>query len=377
MWQGSQACLRLTTCLFVVASVSGGATYSVFWGDVHTHTTYSDGEATSAELLAYARDVAHLDFVIVTDHDFGNAPPWRLTREVWQGIQDGVDQYTVDGCFVAIAGYEWTSQAKYWSGYSGAEGSEMLFQGAPRYFNHKNVYFATRVPDIFRAKDAAYSTPDRLAEAVSAIGGLIHNNHPSSGIDGRDQWEYSRQSARVIANREIGPDVLWYGGTKHETQTEQTVCDFLNHGGRTGFVAGSDTHEGRPAARAAIWAGGLSRGQLLGALRARRNYALTGARILLDFRINGHWMGEQIEIRGRPHLRVRVQGTVPIAEMLVVRDGAELLRVTPHANSMELEHSDESFPGDSYYYVRVTQADLDEHGNPSRAWSSPIWVKGH
>ncbi|MEW6356496.1 MAG: hypothetical protein AB1696_09230 [Planctomycetota bacterium] len=28
-----------------------------------------------------------------------------------------------------------------------------------------------------------------------------------------------------------------------------------------------------------------------------------------------------------------------------------------------------------YYYVRVTQQDTDEHGNPSHAWSSPIWVK--
>ncbi len=36
---------------------------------------------------------------------------------------------------------------------------------------------------------------------------------------------------------------------------------------------------------------------------------------------------------------------------------------------------DNGFLGSSYYYLRVTQADKDEHGNRSQAWSSPIWVK--
>jgi hypothetical protein len=33
------------------------------------------------------------------------------------------------------------------------------------------------------------------------------------------------------------------------------------------------------------------------------------------------------------------------------------------------------WPLNSYYYLRVIQADKDEHGNPSHAWSSPIWVR--
>jgi len=31
-----------------------------------------------------ARDVAKLDFVIVTDHDFGKGPPWRMPKEEWE-----------------------------------------------------------------------------------------------------------------------------------------------------------------------------------------------------------------------------------------------------------------------------------------------------
>ncbi len=148
---------------------------------MHTHTSLSDGKGTSDQLLSYARDVAHLDFVVFSDHDFGNGPPWRMPPQAWNQIQDKVDEYTVAGKFVAIAGYEWTYQLN---------------------------------------------------------------------------WE-------------------------------QSVRMFLGTGGRTGFVGGSDTHEGKPAARTAVLAEALTREGLFEALRSRRNYAVTHARIVLDFRING------------------------------------------------------------------------------------------
>ena len=37
-----------------------------YWGDVHGHTIHSDGKGTVADYFQYARDVAHLDFAIVT-----------------------------------------------------------------------------------------------------------------------------------------------------------------------------------------------------------------------------------------------------------------------------------------------------------------------
>jgi len=92
-----------------------GAQYHLYWGDVCGHTGLSDGKGTVEDYLTHARDVAKLDFVIVTDHDFGSAAPWRMPEEAWQRTQDAVDVFTVPGKFVAIAGYEWTSQPKYWS----------------------------------------------------------------------------------------------------------------------------------------------------------------------------------------------------------------------------------------------------------------------
>ena len=105
----------LLASILALGGCQTGPRYNVYWGDVHGHTALSDGKGSLDDYFTYARDAAGLDFVIVSDHDFGNGPPWRMSRENWRLTQDKADQYTVDGEFVAIAGYEWTSQPKYWT----------------------------------------------------------------------------------------------------------------------------------------------------------------------------------------------------------------------------------------------------------------------
>lgn len=374
---------RFVACVLLAAapllSACSGA-YHLYWGDVHGHTALSDGKGTPDEYFAYARDESRLDFAILTDHDYGRGTDGGLSREEWDQIQDAAARGTERGRFIAIAGYEWTSQPKSWTSFG--EGSEGLFDGPVRNYNHKNAYFPRRVPDIFRSKEAAYSAPDLLAGAVAPLGGLIHNNHPFP--DAADQWNYTAAQAVVITNTEIGPDTILYQGKEYQAHTEQIVLAFLLAGGRTGFVAGSDTHEGHPAARTAVLARALTADALFEALRARRTYAITNTRIELDFRIDGHCMGEEFESSTPPRLTIHVRGTAPIAEVLVIREGEPLATFYPQGRDADLDYIDSGFPAANpagsgaaptrFYYVRVTQADADEHGNPSRAWSSPIWV---
>ena len=173
----------------------------------------------------------------------------------------------------------------------------------------------------------------------------------------------------------MGADIVSFEGKSFETFTERTIREYLNNGGRTGFVGGSDTHEGHPAARTAVLARTLGRAALFEALRSRRTYAVSHARIGLDFRINGHYMGEEIEVAGVPRLFVRVDGTDRLALVEIIRDGAVLREFKPGTKSVRLELVDRSPGSASYYYVRVTQVDADPQGNSSRAWSSPIWVR--
>jgi hypothetical protein len=348
---------------------AGGVRYHIYWGDVHGHTSLSDGKGTVDDYFKYAREVSKLDFVIVTDHDFGNVAPWHMPRENWKLTQERADHYTIQDHFVAIAGYEWTSQPKYWTA------EERLFSGVPEYYNHKNVYFPSRVDYIFSAKEAAYNSPNALAAAVRERGGLIHNNHPAKDLEGRDQFAYSFSNYDVIVNTEMGADTVFYKGKRHDLDWELVVRGFLSRGGKTGFVRGSDTHEGKPTARTAVLATALTRPAVFEALRHRRNYAISNARIRLDFRINGHFMGEEIEVEGKPQIVGEIQGTDRVEEVVVVRDGSIIQSWKPRTQCVRLTFKDNGFLGNSYYYLRVTQADQDEHGNRSQAWSSPIWVK--
>jgi hypothetical protein len=86
-------------------------------------------------------------------------------------------------------------------------------------------------------------------------------------------------------------------------------------------------------------------------------------------------MGEEIEIEGKPRIVADVLGTDKIEEVVLIRDGSVIHTLNPRAQKVQFEYVDSAFAGDSYYYLRVIQADKDEHGNPSHAWSSPIWVR--
>src|SRR6185503_3401961 len=177
-------------------------------------------------------------------------------RESWHLIRETADAFNADTKFVAIAGYEWSSQPGYWA--ENANGaSTALFAGKPRHYNHKNVYFPSRVEYLFSARDSNYNSPDLLAAAVAKVGGLIHNNHPSD--DEPDQFHYTAEHAAIIANTELWPDVGFDKGKRYTPNTVQTVRKFLDRGGRTGFVGGSDSHDGKPYARTAVFATNLTR----------------------------------------------------------------------------------------------------------------------
>jgi hypothetical protein len=290
-----------------------------------------------------------------------------MPRDVWALTNDKVDEYTANGRFIAIAGFEWTTNPISWTG------TPPLFSGPARYFDHKNAYFPKRVDYLFSAMDPAYETPDLLAEAVRRAGGLIQNNHPDP-LQWPDEFDYSAASAEVIANSEIWPDTFQVATRRFTANTEQTLRAFLATGGRTGFVGGSDTHEGKPQFKTAVLARALTRPAIFEALRHRRNYAVSHAPIGLDVRIDGHFMGEEIAIRGAPRIAVDVHGTDMIDEVIIVRDGVVIDSVHPAARTAKFVYVDRAFSGQSYYYVRVIQADVDQYGNRSRAWSSPIWV---
>jgi hypothetical protein len=167
--------------------------------------------------------------------------------------------------------------------------------------------------------------------------------------------------------------------------------EVLAMGARVGVIAGSDNHDARPgyagigdqfsksvadaiwkpSGLAVVWATGLTRQEIFEAWRARRTYGTSGQRILLSFKVNGHWMGEDIALGASDPRRLvaNVVGTAPVSTVTVVKNNEDVHTWDNPDHGVDLvwEDDSEASTGD-FYYVRVTQEDEE------MAWSSPVWL---
>jgi len=121
---------------------------------------------------------------------------------------------------------------------------------------------------------------------------------------------------------------------------------------------------------AGILAPERSRASLLAAIRARRTFATTGARIGLRVEVDGAPMGSELPADTRGTLTVEVIGTAPIARVTVVGTEGETVLDTDRGAAVRAQLAvgpDPQRPW-TYRYVRVLQCDGE------MAWSSPIWI---
>jgi hypothetical protein len=121
----------------------------------------------------------------------------------------------------------------------------------------------------------------------------------------------------------------------------------------------------------AVLAGGLDRDSLWEAFRARRTYASTGARALVDFSINDSPMGSEIEATGDVEIRIEIEGTAPIERVDLIRGASRLHRWEPAGSTSAFAETLRDSPpsGETYYYARIEQADGEF------IWASPVWVR--
>jgi hypothetical protein len=154
-----------------------------------------------------------------------------------------------------------------------------------------------------------------------------------------------------------------------------SVQSALARGYRLGLVGGSDTHKlapGRDGGIAAVACDELCREQVFGAMRLRRCYASSGARLLIEFSVNGHAMGEEAPAAepGRPAaVCYTVAADRALVAVEVVKNNEVVHREEPGGpeTSGEWRDSAGASPG-TYYYLRV------ELVGGEFAWSSPVWL---
>ncbi|MBN1352034.1 DUF3604 domain-containing protein [candidate division KSB1 bacterium] len=337
--------------------------YQVYFGDIHGQSDRSIGFGTEEEYFSWARDAELLDFTAPANHYGGRE---RFSQALWRDTVALCDEFNEEGRFVTFYSYEWGSAVN----------------------QHRNIYYRD-TPGMAFCRHGGY-TDDihdlwRLLDEQKLPALTIP--HHLKFIGGRMKWlEYNATYQRLAEVCSI-----WGNSEKDSAHSLQAG---LAMGHRLGVVGGTDTHfsqPGRPVdgpfdlgGITAIIAPKLERCTLWDALHARRCYATTGERILLDFRMNGQLMGSQLAATGQRKLIGMVIGTTELEQVEIIRNN-RLWQSIPVAGdeSVAFEFDDpEPFgeialnpqvpePGRfAFYYLRVTQRD--------RHWamSSPIWVVG-
>lgn len=306
----------------------------VYDGDLHSHTDYSDGEGTPEEAYAMAR-ANGMDFFATTDH------AEVLSGSEWNATLAQAQAATVDGCFVALRGFEWTSQ-----------------------YGHANVFATDK---RVRATDSHYNSVNEFYAWLSApeqINSVAQFNHPFyPAVDPFNGWEHDPQADLHVNLIET------HNGTVECVDKYDVV---LNAGWHVAPASNSDTHWanwGTRRGRTGIIAPALTYNHVINALRARRTFSTEDENLVVAMRADGYWMGSVV--RNGP-MYFDVYGfdpDDPIATLELYRNGEmfQSTKVQTNTFAWHFSLSEPPLPG-TWWYAKAIQVDGEA------AYSAPIWA---
>jgi len=346
--QDTHALLATSNPLAVTAEAD--PTPDIYWGEIHGHSEMSDGVGDFEYMFRHARDYGALDFAAGADH------ACYFSDNQWLWMQDVVNRYDDPGRFCTLIGYEW----------AGAQGHRNIYTSGNRLDLYRGMYGPTR--DIATVWKELHGRRDVVAGP--------HVHHSGRFWDGHD--------GDVVRFFELYS--MW-GNYEH------LANDFLRDGARLGFTGGGDCHDGRchfssraegragevphtfalkltyPCGITAALMPRLDRLALVDALRERRTYATTGARILVDFEVSGVPMGGERAVQ-RPNPRAEIHGCEVVERVSVIRDGEVLCdQAWGRLDGVWSFEDQGASRGSHWYYLKVVQADGE------MAWTSPVWVE--
>ncbi len=357
----------VVACLPLVAVAPAAAQYTLYYGNFHAHSTISnDAQGASSgppsTAFTYARDVAGLDVMSLTDHSH------YMSASEYSSLQSDADTYTTNGVFVAIAAQEHGSLS---SAVTGA-------------FGHMNIYDAASVlhQGTYRYDLVASYGQTGTSVDETTGGSLVASfNHAYSGAGAGPTAQFSDFLYNAWGDSAVQFIEVING--KRSADYESEYFEALAKGWHVGALGNQDNHQGAWGDQVnnagnipltGIWAPALTRADILDAMRARRTFAMevdpATDRISLEFTMDGNWMGSEYATEADSvAVQVVVSAETNIASLQLFRNGTFLKSIGVCATSFTWDAFDTPGPGDFYYLVRVNQSDGDH------AWSSPIWVE--
>jgi len=279
------------------------------WGDLHGQSGETVGINTARAFFLFARDAAFLD---ATSHQ-GNA--FQISGAFWRDLNALTAEFDDPGRFVALPGYEWSGNT--------AVGGD------------RNVYFREEGRPIRRSSHALLADRSDIDTDCTTASALF------DALKGEDAVAYAHVGGRWADLRAAHDGEIERAVEIHSAwgTFEWIAHDAFALGHRVGIVANSDGHKGRPGASwpgAATFGayGGLTcfltpqctRDGVLGAIRTRRTYATTGAR--LDLQVDAHLPAGSAVYADDPTLGPTTSQPATTAQMGdVVRVSADAVQV--------------------------------------------------
>ena len=359
----------------------GEATFQRYFGQLHSHTQYSDGSGSLESALDYVKNLpksANVNFVAFTDHSnyfdkSGAANPEgalydmslasAASQNLWNEYKNAVATFNADnaGKMVAIAGFEMT-----WSGGPGHINT----------FNTPGIVSRNNTTLNNKTKDAGLQAYYKLLSQTEGVNSISQFNHPGTTFGNFIDFGYWDA---VVDTRmymvEVGNGEGQIGAGGYYPSYEQYIMA-LDKGWHVAPTNNQDNHKGKWGnandARDVILTDDFTEDGIYAALRARRMYATEDKNLDLDYTVNGNMMGSIIDVPEKLNFEISFNDpdrTDSIAKVeLVVNSGKVAYTWDSAADLTKGSVSVELAPEYTYYFVRVTEGDGD------LAVTAPVWV---
>lgn len=343
-------------------------------GEMHGHTNLSDGHPDIDTYFQNIRDLAKLDFAVLTDHDHGGVGKpelWVGNPSKWDLIKQKAEEYCETGKFSTLLGYERDSYP---------------------FYNNLVLYFRDRNPEMVRGVRDGEFTAEELRSLLKRDDVIACPHDTYSLTSNADFMALPVDLITPFIEVISRGDAAEYMG--NPCGAEYACCeggfwqDALRRGAKMGVIGGSDDHDGMNGRMnpngsypskfpgvTGVWAKENTPVSIFEALRARRTFAymmgdpqgVMGGRVNIDFRVNGHYMGDTLSRSENPDLTVfyRVEADVPVKRVTLVKNCRNYVALAA-ASEVILDYRQET-PTD-VFYLRVELSD------GRFGWTSPIWV---
>ncbi|MCC2545942.1 CehA/McbA family metallohydrolase [Hymenobacter sp. BT175] len=349
-------------------------TYNYYFGNLHAHSSYSDGNAdeattgysTPAQDYSFANASLHLDFLGISEHNHAQAGMQRPNYA--KGIRQA-DSTTVNGQFVALYGMEWGV-------ISG--GGHILVYGVDQLLGWEAGNY-----DVFVARSDYQSLFKQINRRPGAFALFAHPQTGDYGNLYSASTAFSPRADSAIVGTPLrsGPAMstnLTYSNPSTSSY-ESTYRTMLAKGYHVGISLDHDNHNttfGRTTqGRIVVLAPSLTKLDVMQALRARRFYASDDWNTQVNFTLNAQPMGSIMQGTTDATISVNVADAdnEAVQSLTLLRgvpgSGQNAVTVaTAPAGSASLSYADAVTAGSSYYYYAVA---LQADGH--RIVTSPIW----